>query len=419
MSTLIKQILTEWRSNIWLAAELLIVSVVLWYITAWLWGMVRIYTAEHGFDIEHCYLLTFDVVNEKNPSFIKRENAGRGVQEDNIEILNRLQHHPIVEFASLSQNSHPYNGSNSGVSFWTDDYEANHNYVVRRMVTPDFVKVFKYRGTRGETPEQLAEMLRKGEFLLSDGYFTDKENKKIDMTPLIGKGLYSDMYDTTVTHNLGAVLVPPRYYDFAMYGLTGVMSPIENETDGWYRWMNEFCIRVRPEADKNVHETLMDQAETLFHVGNKVLVDVTSFDDVRESFGRENMQSVRNMVIIMIFLLVNIFLGLLGTFWFRTRQRASEMAIRLSFGATPAKVFRRLLGEGLLILVVVTPIAFIIDCLLTYYDFNDYVRADEFGLTASAALLTFGLMALMIVAGVWFPASKAARIDPAVALKDE
>ena len=150
-----------------------------------------------------------------------------------------------------------------------------------------------------------------------------------------------------------------------------------------------------------------------------MLVDVTSFDDVRESFGRENMQSVRNMVIIMVFLLVNIFLGLLGTFWFRTRQRASEMAIRLSFGATPAKVFRRLLGEGLLILVAVTPIAFIIDCLLTYYDFNDYVRADEFGLTASAALLTFGLMALMIVAGVWFPASKAARIDPAVALKDE
>ena len=29
----------------------------------------------------------------------------------------------------------------------------------RRLVSPDFVRVFQYHGTRGETPEQLAELL--------------------------------------------------------------------------------------------------------------------------------------------------------------------------------------------------------------------------------------------------------------------
>ena len=419
MSTLIKQILTEWKSNMWLAVELLIVSVVLWYIIAFLWGTYRIYTIERGFDIEHCYLLTFDDVSEKNPDFIARENTNEGLIEDNVEILNRLQHHPIVESASLSQNSHPYNGSNSGTSFWTEGYEANRMYTVRRMVSPDFVKVFRYRGTRGETPEQLAEMLRRGDFLVSNGYFVDKDGNPRDMTPLIGKGLYNDMYDTTVTHNLGAVLVPPRYHDFGLQGRTGLMSPIENQSYGWYGWMNEYCIRVRPEADKDVHDLLMDQAESLFHVGNKVLVDVTSFDDVRESFNRDIMQTVRNMVVIVVFLMVNIFLGLLGTFWFRTRQRVGEMAIRLSFGATPGSVFRRLLSEGLIILLAVTPVAFGLDCLIIHYGLNNAVESDDFALTAYTAALTFGLIALMIVAGIWFPASRAAKIDPAIALKDE
>ena len=419
MSTLIKQILTEWKSNMWLAVELLIVSVVLWFIIALLLGLYRTYTHERGFDIEHCYMLTFDYVSEKSPDFIARENTDEGLIEDNLEILNRMQHHPIVEAASLSQAWYPYNYANSGTSFWTDGYEANRRYSVRRMVSPDFVKVFRYRGTRGETPEQLAEMLRRGDFLVSDGYFVDKDGNPRDMTPLIGKGLYNDMYDTTVTHNLGAVLVPPRYNDFSMYGLTGLMSPIENQSYGWYGWMKDYCIRVRPEADKDVHDLLMDQAESLFHVGNKVLVDVTSFDDVRESFNRDTMQTVRNMVVIAVFLLVNIFLGLLGTFWFRTSQRVGEMAIRLSFGATPGSVFRRLLSEGLIILLAVTPVAFGLDCLITHNGLNGGVRYDDFALTAYTAALTFGLIALMIVAGIWFPASRAAKIDPAIALKDE
>lgn len=79
------------------------------------------------------------------------------------------------------------------------------------------------------------------------------------------------------------------------------------------------------------------------------------------------------------------------------------MAIRLSFGATPGSVFRRLLSEGLIILLAVTPVAFGLDCLITHNGLNGGVRYDDFALTAYTAALTFGLIALMIVAGIWFP----------------
>ena len=47
------------------------------------------------------------------------------------------------------------------------------------------------------------------------------------------------------------------------------------------------------------------------------------------------------------FLLLNIFLGLLGTFWFRTQQRRSEIALHKVHGASDMSIFTRLISEGL------------------------------------------------------------------------
>lgn len=54
------------------------------------------------------------------------------------------------------------------------------------------------------------------------------------------------------------------------------------------------------------------------------------------------------------FLLLNIFLGLLGTFWFRTQQRRSEIALHKAHGASDMSIFVRLISEGLLLLLLIT-----------------------------------------------------------------
>ena len=58
------------------------------------------------------------------------------------------------------------------------------------------------------------------------------------------------------------------------------------------------------------------------------------------------------------FLLLNIFLGLLGTFWFRTQQRKGEMALMMAVGGSKQSVFFRLLSEGWLMLLLVTPLVY-------------------------------------------------------------
>ena len=162
----------------------------------------------------------------------------------------------------------------------------------------------------------------------------------------------------------------------------------------------------------------MSMAQSYLHVGNYLLTNVSSFDDIRRNFQRKETTTIRNYSVGMGFLMLNIFLGLLGTFWFRTQQRVNEIAIRRVNGATRRGIFRRLIGEGLLLLALVTPAAIVIDSLLLHYDIATY-----FGEQHSSALrviicagASFALMALMVIAGIWFPARRAMRIEPAEAL---
>ena len=133
------------------------------------------------------------------------------------------------------------------------------------------------------------------------------------------------------------------------------------------------------------------------------------------------MNQLRNYAVGMGFLLLNIFLGLLGTFWFRTQQRRSEIALHKAHGATSRAIFHRLLGEGWLLLLLVTPVALIIDYNLAHLELNSWRNNTtlEWDRLMLCALISFLLIALMIAVGIGIPARKAMKVQPAEALHDE
>ena len=67
---LFTQIKNEWRSNTWLALELLVVSVVMWYIVDYIYTQVATAMEPKGFDIEHCYLIHMGRLTDKSPDYI-------------------------------------------------------------------------------------------------------------------------------------------------------------------------------------------------------------------------------------------------------------------------------------------------------------------------------------------------------------
>lgn len=410
---LFTQIRNEWRGNLWLALELLVVSVVLWYIIDMLYCSLATYNEPRGFDTGHCYLIEMGVLTDKSPDY----KSGTDWHDDILTLAERLRHRPEVEAVSLSQNSYPYNGSNSTDPVQYDTLRSP-GWTIRRLVTPDFVRVFRYRGAQGETPEQLAEMLRKGEFLASDNLY---RRYGIRMTSLVGKDFHL-FGDTTYSFRLGAALQNVRYSDFQQARSSySFVYNIEQLDRGFINPDNELCVRVKENMDKDFIARLKADSESQYRIGNIYIADIRSFTDIRRSYQQSMMNELRNYTVGMGFLLLNIFLGLLGTFWFRTQQRRGEIALHKAMGATDGAVFGRLMSEGLFLLLMVTVPAVIIDVLLAHFELNSWRNGTtlEWPRMAFSAAATFVLIAAMIGIGIGLPARRAMKVQPAEALHDE
>ena len=412
---LFAQIKNEWRTNLGLAIELLLVSVVMWLITDSLYCTASIYFEPRGFDTEHCYLIEMGKLTDKSPDYTEQTNDQQN--EDIHELANRLRQRPEIEAVSLSYNSYPYNGSNSTINMrLADDTLKANNWVIRRAVSPDFVKVFRYEGAKGETSEQLAEILERDEILVSDNLFTSTYERPMPMTDYIGRRVY--LYnDTTHSYPLGASVKVVRYGDFQSGRNARSLMFMHDfwDTDA------ELCVRVHANQDVNFIERLKADSEKQLRVGNIYISNIRSFKDLRRDFQQGHYNKVRDSITIMAFLLVNIFLGLLGTFWFRTQQRKSEIALHKAHGATNQMVFTRLLSEGWLLLLIVTPIALLIDFNFAHAELNSWRNGTtlEWDRLLFCGGISFALIALMIAIGIGIPARKAMKIDPAEALHNE
>lgn len=414
---LFTQIRNEWRSNLWLALELLLVSVVMWYIIDLLYCRMATYLEPRGFDTEHCYLINMGVLTDKSPDYTPYSDTHK--QSDEVrELVERLRRRPEVEVVSLSLSAYPYNGSNGSAEV---DYDTLHapRWTIRRIATPDFVRVFRYQGARGETSEQLAEILERGDFLASDNLY---RKYGVPMTSLVGKNEFHLFGDTTQTYRLGAALQNVRWDDYSQastsYSMVYNMNLLP---DDWINADNELCIRVRADRDQNFMENLKADSEKQFRIGNLYISDIKSFKDIRRSFQQGDTSQMRILVVGMGFLLLNIFLGLLGTFWFRTQQRRGEIALHKAMGATDGAVFGRLMSEGIFLLLIVTVPAVIIDIVMAHFELNSWRNGTtlEWSRLAFCVAATFVLIAVMIGVGIGLPARRAMKVQPAEALHDE
>lgn len=410
---LMRQIINEWRSNIWLALELLIVSVVMWYVTDSLFVSYSILNEPRGFNTDHCYLIRYNDLSERSADY-KEWESRKEMNDDFLKFFELIASRPEIEAAGLGQNAFIYNNSNSNTHLTYDSLDAE---VIRRWVSPEYPLVFRVEGANGETPEELSRLLRDEPhaLLASDNFLAAYG---LNGSDYIGKEFGNWANGDTL--KLLATYKPIRYNDYASAKERASWSMLYTTARRNYSYFNEMFVRVKENMDHDFIENIMKDAQTNLRVGNWYIANVQSFDDIRNFHQQGQDNKKRNMYVVMIFLAVNIFLGLLGTFWFRTRARVSEIAIRKANGASSADIFRRVVGEGIMLLLLITPFAALIDWGLTYYEFNPwydgYFGAWRFSF---CVILTFVMMSVMIILGTAIPAYRAMKLQPAVALKEE
>lgn len=426
------QIRNEWRSNFFLALELLVVFVVLWYIVDWCCVTARVYFAPMGFDTRHCYCL---MVNRLTPNsaLYEADHTAADDMDALLEIAERLRHRPGVEEVAISQNSIPYGDGSNGFTVCVDTVPV---HAMRRWAQPDFLRLFRIQGVAvqgadGRTvwtksPDSLAAVLTPETMILSRNVTAKyKELRMPDAIPLLGRQLPLWKPDNDYRMRVAGIAEPMRWSHFEPSDWWGgpfiatdlpreVMVEFENPA------YLQLSVRVTPDADHGFVEALMADADRLYRVGNVFILDVLSFDQLQYIEELENVNEVRTQLCILGFLLLNIFLGVVGTFWFRTQHRRQEVALRMAMGSTRRGVFVRLVVEGLLLLTLAALPAALVALNLGMAELVDVEKlpfdVPRFLLTL---LLSWLLMALMIVVGVWYPARRAMQIQPAEALHDE
>lgn len=421
---LLKQTRNEWRSNLWLAIELLIVSMVVWYICDYLYCISVTLTEPSGFNTEHTYRLTAGQLSPDSPRFVDYgEEAGQKNAEDLATVYDLIKQRPEVEAASISSHAEPFSMNYMGISVMRERDSLGFG-VRATYMTPEHIKVFDYKpADPSVSQEDLVRMLSEGKVLLSD---FDPDNPRISryfarhITPaeLVGERLTVDEQTFTV----GALVQPIKRNVYESIERDIVFLQPLSESNPLELAEGEFInIRLRPGSEKSFLESFAADRESKYRRANTYIADIKSYEALDRITNHHDTVTNRKYIACMVFMLACVFLGLFGTFWFRTRQRVSEIAIRKVNGASNRSIFARLMTEGILLLLVVTPFAILGDWLICRNELSEYFNGAYFGawrfiITVTA---TFALLALMIVAGIWYPARKAMKIDPAIALKDE
>lgn len=421
MKQLFKQIYNERRSNAFLWIELLLVFVVLWYIVDMVYVTLHVYYQPMGFNIENTYILRVNRLTDKSTEF----NPELTIKDDIIalkEIADRLSHRPEVESVCISQNSIPYNEGCSGASFRFPDNDTVWVGTMDRWATPGYYKVFRFRNMDGSGHESLVKALEKNTIIVPVDVADYYPNAPFHGKDLLGK----EVRMGDVNNRIAALTEPVRYDHFSIAGkpYTGTyigtylsdeqMATIENVA------YLELSLRVHEGTDNRFMERLMNDADRLYQAGNVYILDISPLSKVRTASEIDNENELRTQFCILFFLLLNIFLGVIGTFWFRTQQRRSEVALRMAMGADRRNIFRRLIMEGISLLTMSAVPAILITFNIGYAELVDI---SQMPFTISrfliATLLTYFLMVVMIFFGVLYPALQAMKVQPAEALRDE
>ena len=426
------QIRNEWRSNFFLALELLVVFIVLWYIVDWCCMTARVYFAPMGFNTEHCYQLRMNRLTPNSALY----DPNLTIEDDMdalLEIAERLRHRPGVEAVAISQNCIPYGDGSNGIEIFVDTVPVR---AMHRLAQPDYMRLFRVQGVAvqgadGRTvhttsSDSLAAVLKPGTMILSRNVVAEHEALGMpDATPLLGRQLPLWEADSDNRLRVAGIAEPMRWNHFTTAEQWGgpyiatdfprsVMIEFENPA------YLQLSLRVRPDADHGFMDALMADADRLYRVGNIYMLDVQPFSQLRYISELENVNEVKTQLCILGFLLLNIFLGVVGTFWFRTQHRRKEVALRMAMGSTRRGIFVRLITEGLLLLTLAAVPAALIALNIGIAELIDVSQLPfDTARFLQALLLSWLLMALMIVVGVWYPARRAMKIQPAEALHDE
>lgn len=412
-----KIIWSERKINIWILFELVLVFCILWFCVDYIYFFTKRYLEPTGYNVEHVYNINMGIKEEGHVLI----NNGTDAQKDSLvnivwTIVDRIKKYPDIEYISLSSAAVPYSGSFMSNKASLDTMV---DYIQFKSVSPDYFNVFKINVQQGQvenwnnTDNIVISGNKDNQFLKHDTkqikslVTGDNENKQVIGVAASSKRSEFDEHNPIVYTLLSTNDRETVYFD-------GI----------------EICVRVKAEADKNFIERFTKDMQEQIAMDPYFLSSVTSISDLRKEFMKWNKydNNFKSIFSISSFLFINIFLAVVGTFWFRIQTRRNEIGLRVAVGSTRMNIKALFILETLFLLLlaslIATPICINIALADILRDIGvPSIDRGEEPIQISQYVINYLFTAFILItisiSAVLYPSWRASRIQPAEALRDE
>ncbi|MDR3194098.1 MAG: ABC transporter permease [Tannerella sp.] len=424
-----KQIINRRKSNTWIAVELLLVFMTVWYTVDYFFVLGYTYRIPSHRDIRHTWQLSVGEYPETHARYSEEESAKETVEANFERLLQAVRTYPGVEAVTVSfYASEPESSGYSGNVFRRADDSVNHvnAQCIRSDPRGDYFKVFAYTADEGKKPVSIRD------FNLSS------VNDEVVISRSIAGALFPE----------GSPVGKEIWQGTDKYTVAGVVDDIKRFASrrphhAVYMFMRFDAymlqhIKISVRSNASVPDDLFKagfrkEMQEHLQAGNFYLKNLSAYTKVagemERIFGLK--KQILERTYMMLFFLVNILLCVTGTFWYRIHTRREEIGIRKAMGSTSSHIRNILLSEGLILLSVAAFPAIIIEMNMVYAGLIDTLGKNGSiegvvylpDRTALRFLITNGItwliMAAVIVAAIRLPARKAAAMPPAEALHYE
>jgi cell division protein FtsX len=434
MKQILNNLWSQRGQNVWLFAELVVVCFVAW--TQLDPIVVRLFyrNLPVGFDIDR--LVVADVAE------IKSVQDGGSTPE---EIYERADELFKVQAKLLKEHLLAQEGVES-VSF-LDDIGGYPRMLQHLMQQPcgndtifipwcyfneeeDFFETFGIHPVAGSPSQhEMSTDFRGNQTLIITRSLAERAYGSAEAA--LGKQIRSEIrYDGVYfTQTIGGVVEDVSAFD-TEYSSWMIFSP-NGRAD--LSSIKRIAIRLKPGV--NMQRFIEEQN---YHIGELAteyltLSGFTPYQKVEsweKSFNKSHDYDFNLSVATAIFFLINLCLGVIGTFWMQTKRRTEESGIMRAFGATKRRIMGLFLAEGF----VLTTISMLITCVL----YINYVKTGlgELCIPSSTQpdptwvadkplhfLIISGIVYLIILTtvsiGILIPSWNIVRTKPVEALREE
>lgn len=423
-----KQLWNNKGANAWISLELLLVFSLLWYIVDYLFVLGYNESLPSRRDINHTWQVGVALLPTDHPEYDAAEADSAALEANFLRLMDRIREAEGVEaVAVMNDCSTPVSGSYCSNEYRNPVDTARTMWGQTIGFDPrwDFFRVFRHTDPEGnpvstagqDWSDPRAAVLGKAmaEALFADGRAVGQE--------------ITDNYEGGGRYRILAVLGDTKRFDY-LRPQPVIYTPFRVSADDCL----DVVIAVRSSdqiADGVFKDRFKQRMSKEARVGNFYLKNVKSFDkisaDTDKSFGQTG--TIRTYQSVMLFFLLNIMLCVMGTFWYRVNRRRGEVGLRMAMGSARSGVRRLLFLEGLSLLTVVALVASVVNAQLVYLGMLDTLgqASNAMGYFPDrmvprflvTTLLTWIVLSLAILLAIWLPASRAARLEPAEALRYE